>query len=93
MSESLYRYDAAAMTYSWHVDAVDLARMPVQNVSATIEVVAAGEGRSLVRWKAAFYRNLAPGEGAPDVADAAAEVAMRHYIANSLAGLKAAPPS
>lgn len=89
LGESLYRYDAAAMRYAYHLDRVDLARLPVQNASGTLEVVPADDGaRSVVHWKYAFYRNLAPGEGAPDAADANAVKAMRAYLRAGLAGLK-----
>ena len=86
--ESLYKYDAAAMSYSYHIDKIDVARLPVQNVSATIEVVPDGV-HSVVRWRAAFYRYLKPNEPAPDVADADAKQAMTDYLRQGLAGLKA----
>ena len=90
LGETLYRYDAAAMRYAYHLDKVDVARLPVQNASATLEVVPMDDGaRSVVHWKFAFYRNLAPGEGAPDAADANAVKAMRAYLRAGLAGLKA----
>ena len=41
------------------------------------------------RWRGAFYRYLAPGEPAPDVADANAAKAMADYLRRGLAGLKA----
>ena len=84
--ESLYKYDATAMSYSYHIDKIDVDRLPVQNVSATLEVVPDG-GRSTVRWRAAFYRYLKPNEGAPDEADAAAKQAMGDYLKAGLAGL------
>ena len=88
--ESLYKYDAGLMSYSYHIDTIDVARLPVQNVSATIEVVPTDNGaKSTVRWRGAFYRYLAPGEGAPDVADAKAAKAMSAYLRDGLAGLKA----
>ena len=88
MGESLYKYDANAMSYAYHVDRVDLAKLPVQNASGTLEVVAADGGlRSLVRWKFVFYRNLAPGEGAADDADAKAVEAMKRFLRAGLAGL------
>ena len=90
--ESLYKYDAEAMSYSYHVDKIDVDRLPVQNVSATLEVVPDGD-KSTVRWRAAFYRYLKPNEGAPDKADAAAKDAMRAYLEVGLAGLKADPRS
>ena len=86
--ESLYKYDAAAMSYSYHIDKIDVDRLPVQNVSATLEVVPVGD-KSIVRWRAAFYRYLKPTEGAPDEADAAAKDAMSGYLKAGLAGLKA----
>ena len=86
--ESLYKYDDAAMSYSYHIDRIDVARLPVQNVSATIEVVPEGDAKSKVRWRAAFYRYLKPDEGAPDAADAAAKQAVVDYLQAGLAGLK-----
>ncbi len=88
--ESLYKYDAEARSYSYHIDQIDVARLPVQNVSATIEVVPDADGtRSIVRWRTAFYRYLTPNEPAPDVADANAKQAMSDYLRRGLAGLKA----
>jgi hypothetical protein len=86
--ESLYKYDAEAMSYSYHIDTIDVATLPVQNVSATLEVVPAGVDKSTVRWKSAFYRYLTPGEGAPDAADSKAVKAMEAYLRSALAGLK-----
>ena len=91
VGESLYRYDAEARSYSYHMDTIDVVRLPVQNVSATLEVLPAADGAaSIVRWRGAFYRYLAPGEGPPDIADAAASRAMAGYLREGLAGLKAA---
>jgi len=88
--ESLYKYDASAMSYSYHIDAIDVARLPVQNVSATLEVVPEADGaRSTIRWRAAFYRYLKPDEPAPDIADANAKQAVGDYLRQGLAGLKA----
>ena len=88
--ESLYKYDAEAMSYSYHIDTIDVERLPVQNVSATIEIVPQdGGAKSLVRWRGAFYRSLVPGEPAPDVADANAAKAMADYLRQGLSGLKA----
>ncbi len=87
--ESLYKYDAGGMNYSYHIDAIDVAALPVQNVSATIEVVPRDNGaKSEVRWRAAFYRYLRPDEGAPDAADARASAAVSAYLRNGLEGLK-----
>lgn len=86
--ESLYKYDAEAMTYSYHIDTIDVAALPVQNVSATLEVVPRdGGARSEVRWRAAFYRYLRPDEGAPDEADARASTMVAAYLRKGLKGL------
>ena len=42
-----------------------------------------------MRWKFAFYRNLAPGEGSPDDADAKAVEAMKRFLHTGLAGFEA----
>ncbi|MDR3462241.1 MAG: SRPBCC family protein [Beijerinckiaceae bacterium] len=89
LEESLYRYDAASMTYSYHIDRVDPAVLPVQNTSVTLEVVPAeGGAKSTLRWRAAFYRFLRPGEPAPDIADAEAAKAVSALARQMLAGLK-----
>ncbi len=90
MQESLYKYDADTMSYAYHVDHVDVTKLPVQNASATLEVVPVdGGAKSALRWKFAFYRNLAPGEGTPDAADAKAVEAMERFLKSGLDGLKA----
>ena len=89
MEESLYKYDAETMSYAYHVDHNDVSKLPVQNASATLEVVPDdGGAKSVVRWRFVFYRNLAPGEGYPDVADANAVAAMKRFIRSGLDGLK-----
>jgi len=88
--ESLYKYDAAAMSYSYHIDKIDVDRLPVQNVSATLEVSPAeGGAKTKLVWRGAFYRYLRPGEPAPDIADADAMKAVSAYFRSGLAGLKA----
>lgn len=93
IGESLYKYDAAAMSYAYHLDRVDVAKLPVQNASATLEVLPApGGAKSMVRWKYVFYRNLAPGEGSPDEADGRAVEAVRRFMQGGLARLAKADP-
>ncbi len=87
--DSLYKYDAIARSYSCHIDAVDVAVVPVQNASVTIEVTALdGGAKSKVSWRAAFYRFIKPGESAPDRADAEATKAMSVMARDALDGLK-----
>jgi hypothetical protein len=89
LEESLYKYNAETMSYAYHIDKVDVAELPVQNTSVTVEVVPAeGGSRSTVQWRAAFYRFLAPGEPAPDVADSNAAKAVTAFGKQTLEGLK-----
>lgn len=89
LEESLYRYDAAAMSYAYHIDKADLNDLPVQNTSVTLEIVPGDAGKSVVRWRAAFYRLLKKDEPAPDVADAQAAKAVSAFGQQLLEGLKA----
>lgn len=89
LEESLYRYNAEAMSYAYHIDKVDVAELPVQNTSVTVEVVPAdGGSKSTIQWRAAFYRFLAPGEPAPDIADGNAAKAVTAFGKQTLEGLK-----
>jgi hypothetical protein len=88
LEESLYRYNAEDMSYAYHIDKVDVAALPIQNTSVTIEVVPADNGKSIVRWRAAFYRFLKPDEPAADVADANAAKAVSTLGRQLLEGLK-----
>lgn len=87
LAETLYRYDAAAMSYATHWD--QAASLPVQNAAVTLDVAADGEGRAKLTLRAAFYRLLKPGETSPDAADADASRAMAAYLRSGLAGLEA----
>lgn len=90
LGESLYKYDAGTMSYAYHVDKVDVNEMPIQNASATLEVVSAdGGAKSRVVWRSAFYRFLKPGEQAPDIADAEASRAVSAHLRSGLDSLKA----
>jgi hypothetical protein len=56
IDESLYKYDAGAISYSYRIDNVDVKVLPVNNYSATIIVLPAEGGKSAVEWRGAFYR-------------------------------------
>ncbi len=89
LGESLYRFDAVAMTYSTHLDRVAVGKLPVQNASLTLDVVAEANGsRSRLVWRSAFYRFLKPGETSPDAADAEASRAMSAYLRSGLDGVR-----
>jgi hypothetical protein len=56
IDESLSKYDARAMSYSYRIDKVDVKVLPVNNYSSTIAVLPAEGGKSTVEWRAVFYR-------------------------------------
>jgi hypothetical protein len=89
LEESLYRYNAGGMSYSYHIDNAGTAVLPVQNASVTLEVIPAEGGtKSTVRWRAAFYRFLRKDESAADSADAEAAKAVSALARQMLGGLK-----
>jgi Polyketide cyclase / dehydrase and lipid transport len=51
IDESLYKYNAGAMSYSYRIDKVDVKVLPVDNYSSTITVLPAEGGKSTVEWR------------------------------------------
>jgi len=86
IDESLYKYDAAEMSYSYRIDKVDVKVLPVTNYSATIEVHPADGGKSIVEWKGAFYRGYPNNDPPPDLNE---EAALKAVGAVYKAGLEA----
>jgi len=69
IDESLYKYEAETMSYSYRIDNVDVKVLPVNNYSSTIIVLPADGGKSTVEWRGATrqfsprrltFRSLAP---------------------------------
>lgn len=88
IDESLYKYDAAEMSYSYRIDKVDVKILPVTNYSATIDVVASEGGKSTVEWKGAFYRGYPNNDPPPDLNDEAALKAVGAVYRTGLEALK-----
>ncbi len=63
IDESLYKYDAGAMSYSYRIDKV---------YSSTITVLPAEGGKSTVEWRGAFYRGYPNNDPPPELNDDAA---------------------
>ncbi|MGQ0445600.1 MAG: SRPBCC family protein [Beijerinckiaceae bacterium] len=72
IDESLNKYDAAEMSYSYRIDNVDVKVLPVNNYSATIIVLPAEGGKSTVEWRGAFYRGFPNNDPPPELNDEAA---------------------
>ena len=88
IDESLYKYDAADMSYSYRIDNVDVKVLPVNNYSATIAVLAANGGKSKVEWRGAFYRGYPNNDPPPELNDDAALKAVSGIYRARLDSLK-----
>jgi carbon monoxide dehydrogenase subunit G len=87
VEESLYKYDAADMSYSYAIDQVDLKVLPVTNYSSTLAVTADGS-KSKVDWRGAFFRGDPNFNPPPDLSDDAATKAVGDLYRAGLAALK-----
>jgi Polyketide cyclase / dehydrase and lipid transport len=88
IDESLYKYDAGAMSYSYRIDNVDVKVLPVNNYSSTIAVVPAEGGKSTVEWRGAFYRGYPNNDPPPELNDEAALKAVGKVYRAGLENLK-----
>jgi hypothetical protein len=88
IDESLYKYDAAAMSYSYRIDNVDVKVLPVNNYSATIIVLPAEGDRSTVEWCGVFYRGYPNNDPPPELNDEAALKAVGKVYRAGLENLK-----
>ncbi|HMK88292.1 MAG TPA: SRPBCC family protein [Methylocystis sp.] len=89
IEESLTRYDSAGMSLSYKIDRVDVKDLPVNNYSSTITVTPAGEAKSTVEWKGAFYRGFLNNDPPPELSDEAALKSVTDVYRKGLASLKA----
>lgn len=88
IDESLYKYDAAEMSYSYRIDTVDVKVLPVNNYSATLIVLPAEGGKSKVEWRGAFYRGYPNNDPPPELNDEAAVKAVTAIYRKGLENLK-----
>ncbi|HUB65405.1 MAG TPA: SRPBCC family protein [Methylocella sp.] len=88
IEESLYKYDAATMSYSYRIDKVDVKVLPVNNYSSTITVLPAEGGKSTVEWKGAFYRGYPNNDPPAELNDEAAIKAVTAVYRKGLDSLK-----
>jgi len=89
VEESLTKFDAERMSLGYHVDSVDLKRLPATNYSVIVTVKAAEGGKSNVEWKGRFYRGYPNANPPPELSDEVAEKAVTELHKASLAALKA----
>ncbi len=76
ISEVLYKYDAAKMSYSYRINEVDIAVLPVTNYSSHLTVTPTASGGSHIEWRGAFYRGYPNNDPPENLSDAAAIAAV-----------------
>ncbi len=89
IEEMLKRHDAEGMTYAYKITNVDVKVLPVTNYASSISVESAGEGKSKVIWRGAFYRGFPSNDPPPELNDEAAIKAVTGVYKGGLEGLKA----
>jgi hypothetical protein len=70
IDESLHKYDAGAMSYSYRIDNVDVKVLP--DYSSAIAVLPAEAGKSTIEWHGAFCRGYPNNDPPPELNDEAA---------------------
>jgi polyketide cyclase/dehydrase/lipid transport protein len=89
VDEELYKFDAAAMTYSYRITTVDVKVLPVTNYSSTLTVAPSADGKSAtLEWAGAFYRGFPNNDPPPDLSDEAAVKAVKGLYQAGLEALK-----
>ena len=89
ISEQLYKYDAAKMSYSYRITAVDVAVLPVTNYSSHLTVTPTASGGSHIEWRGAFYRGYPNNDPPENLNDAAAIAAVTGVYKAGLDALEA----
>jgi hypothetical protein len=89
IKESLYKYDAAAFTYAYRIEKVDVNVLPVNDYSSTIKVEPAEGGKSTVEWRGAFYRGFMNNDPPEALNDENSMKAVKNLYRAGLDALKA----
>ncbi len=88
ISESLTKYDADNMSYSYRIDDVDVKVLPVTNYSSTITVAPIEGNKSKVEWRGAFYRGDPNDNPPPELNDETSIAAVQGLYRKGLDNLK-----
>ncbi|MBT9288985.1 SRPBCC family protein [Prosthecodimorpha staleyi] len=85
--ETLEKYDAAGMNYSYRITKEDVKVLPVTNYTSRIAVTEEG-GKAKVEWRGAFYRGFPNNDPPPELNDEAAIKAVKGVYSSGLEALK-----
>ena len=89
IQETSNKFKPDEKLFSYYIDKVDVKDLPANDYSASITVEPAGDAKSKVEWKAAFYRGYMNNDPPPELNDEASEKGVGDWIKASLANLKA----
>lgn len=87
LEETLEKYDAAGMNYSYRITKDNVKALPVTNYSSRIAVSDEG-GKAKVEWRGAFYRGFPNNDPPAELSDEAAIKAVTGVYSSGLAALK-----
>ena len=87
LEETLEKYDAAGMNYSYRITKDNVKALPVTNYSSRIAVSDEG-GKAKVEWRGAFYRGYPNNDPPAELSDEAAIKAVTGVYTSGLAALK-----
>jgi hypothetical protein len=76
IAEVLTKYSAEKMSYSYMIEAVDVAVLPVTNYSSHLTLTPSATGGTHIEWKGAFYRGYPNNDPPENLNDAAAIAAV-----------------
>jgi mxaD protein len=85
VNEVLINFDPAGMAMKYEITE---SVLPVRDYGATLKVETAGEGKSIVTWRAMFKRKDPANPGAPGQDDAAAKEAITGIFKSGLENIK-----
>ena len=87
INEKLTKYNAEGRSLGYVITEVDVKVLPVTNYSANITVSGTAE-KSIVEWRAAFYRGFVNNDPPPELSDEAAVEAITGVFKTGLDNLK-----
>lgn len=87
LNQKLVKYDADAKQYAFE-SADDTKVLPVTNLASNIAAKGTGD-KTIVEWRASFYRGFVNNDPPPELSDEAAQKAIEEHTQKGLLGLKA----
>jgi hypothetical protein len=87
VNEKLTKYSAEERGFAFEITDVDVKVLPVTNFSSQMNVTGTPE-KTIVEWRAAFYRGFVNNDPPPELSDEAAVKAVTDMVQGGLGALK-----